>query len=155
MSYFTYTYEEFVEAVKTSISKREVLKKLGLTPHGGNYRTFNNFVKKHNIDTSHFKGTGWSKNLKFGRKFPTEVYLNNERPISSYKLKNRLLVENFFEYKCTMCQGTEWLGNPIPLELDHIDGNHENNNLSNLRLLCPNCHALTPTYRGKTLNNFN
>lgn len=87
MSYFTYTYEEFVEAVKTSISKREVLRKLGLSPHGGNYRTFNNFVKKHNIDTSHFKGAGWAKNVKFRKKFETSVYLNNEKPISSYKLK--------------------------------------------------------------------
>jgi len=38
---------------------------------------------------------------------------------------------------------------PIPLELDHIDGNHQNNALDNLRLLCPNCHSLTPTFRGK------
>lgn len=41
------------------------------------------------------------------------------------------------------------MGQPIPLELDHIDGNHQNNALQNLRLLCPNCHALTPTFRDK------
>jgi len=41
------------------------------------------------------------------------------------------------------------MGGPIPLELDHIDGCRSNNQLQNLRLLCPNCHALTPTYRSK------
>jgi 5-methylcytosine-specific restriction endonuclease McrA len=50
---------------------------------------------------------------------------------------------------CSCCSGTEWLGKPMPLELDHINGDNANNSLDNLRLLCPNCHAQTPTYRGK------
>jgi hypothetical protein len=47
---------------------------------------------------------------------------------------------------CEICRFTEWLGVPIPLHVDHIDGNHLNKNRNNFRLLCPNCHALTPTY---------
>ena len=44
-----------------------------------------------------------------------------------------------------------WMGEPIPLELEHINGNHLDNRLENLTILCPNCHALTPTYRGKNI----
>ena len=42
-------------------------------------------------------------------------------------------------------------GGSIPLELDHVDGDRTNNLLCNLRLVCPNCHALTPTYRGRNI----
>jgi len=46
---------------------------------------------------------------------------------------------------------SEWMGVNIPIELDHTDGNCENNTRENLRLICPNCHAQTPTYRGKNM----
>ena len=46
-----------------------------------------------------------------------------------------------------------WLGQPIPLEMDHTDGNHRNNSLDNLKLLYPTCHALTPTYKAKNKGN--
>jgi hypothetical protein len=51
--------------------------------------------------------------------------------------------------KCSVCDLLEWNELPMPIELDHIDGNSENNSLSNLRLICPNCHAQTDTYKGK------
>jgi hypothetical protein len=54
--------------------------------------------------------------------------------------------------KCFTCENTEWNDKPIPIQLDHIDGNHENNSEENLRLLCPNCHAQTDTYAGKNVN---
>lgn len=51
--------------------------------------------------------------------------------------------------KCQSCEGETWLDRPIPLELDHIDGNPENNSRENCRVICPNCHALTDTYKGR------
>jgi 5-methylcytosine-specific restriction endonuclease McrA len=54
-------------------------------------------------------------------------------------------------HKCQICNNATWLENPIPLELDHISGDRDDNSESNLRLLCPNCHALTPTYKGKNI----
>lgn len=63
--------------------------------------------------------------------------------------KQRLLQER--GHQCEICGITEWCGKPTPIELDHIDGNHEYNNKNNLRLLCVNCHAQTPTYKGRNI----
>ena len=147
MKYKSYTENELTEAIETSISKRQVLIKLGLAPLGGNYDTINRAVERLGLDISHFKGQGWNKGIKAGPKRLLEDYLNNEFFIQSYKLKNRLLRENVFERKCYKCNNTEWMGKDIPLELEHIDGDNKNNNLKNLMLLCPNCHAQTDTYR--------
>lgn len=76
-------------------------------------------------------------------------YLANSQNIQSNKVRLKLLHEGYKEYKCENCGLTEWLGNPIPLELHHKDGNRENNTIENYILLCPNCHALTDSYRGK------
>ena len=144
----TYTTEQLTEAIATSTSIRQVLIKLGLSAKGGNSATVKRLAAKHNIDTTHFLGTAQKGQPKPART-DINAYLNNEKPCGSFRLKSRLLKEGIIEPKCTCCGNTEWLSNPIPLELDHIDGNSENNSLTNLRLLCPNCHALTPTYRGK------
>lgn len=55
--------------------------------------------------------------------------------------------------KCSCCALYQWNGKPIPLELDHIDGDGTNNTLSNTRLLCPNCHAQTSNYKSKNTDN--
>ena len=47
---------------------------------------------------------------------------------------------------------SEWLGKPITLEVHHKDGNHQNNELENLQLLCPNCHSYTDNWRGKNIS---
>ena len=53
------------------------------------------------------------------------------------------------EYRCACCSLMEWCGQPIPLQVDHTDGDSDNNAEGNLRLLCPNCHAQTPTFAGR------
>ena len=67
---------------------------------------------------------------------------------SEKKLIIRRLIHDQ-EGRCGNCHGFEWCNHPIPLELEHKDGNHHNDDLNNLVLLCPNCHALTPTWRGR------
>jgi len=54
---------------------------------------------------------------------------------------------------CSSCDLSEWMGNPIPIQIDHIDGNSEDSSLNNVRLLCPNCHAQTPTFGIKNKGN--
>lgn len=72
-------------------------------------------------------------------------------------ISDRSLIRNIlkreFGHKCFDCNLTEWRGHPIPLEVDHIDGNAGNNDYRNLRLVCPNCHGITPTWKGKNKGN--
>lgn len=144
-----YTEQQLRDAISTSKSIRETLKKLNVCAAGAGYKTFHKYVKLLNIDISHFTGQLWNKGRKFGPKRPLNDYLTNKQTIQSFKLKNRLLKENIFKHQCQNCNLDKWLGRAIPLELHHKDGNHLNNTISNLTLLCPNCHSLTENYRSK------
>jgi len=66
--------------------------------------------------------------------------------------KSALLSER--GHRCEKCLNTEWLGQQIAIELDHVDGNRQNNTRENLKLLCPNCHAQTPTWRRSEKKGF-
>ena len=149
----TYTKEQLKEIVLSCTSYRQILLKLNLAPQGGNYNTVKKLMIKWGIDHSHLTGQSQTGTRK--PRTVIELYLNNEMPCGSFRLKNRLIKEKFFTHTCSNCKKDDWLGKPIPLELDHIDGNTNNNNLNNLRLLCPNCHALTPTYRGRNQSRAN
>jgi len=69
---------------------------------------------------------------------------------------NEFIKPKFIEmtkYECSECGIVEWNGNPITLELDHINGDNRDNRVKNLRLLCPNCHSQTDTFRGRNINS--
>ena len=144
-----HTRERLVAAVNGATSLRQVLIRLDVAPYGGNYGVLRRALTRHNIDTSQFVGRAWSRGRRLSPRKPLAAYLDNTAPIQSYKLKRRLLKEGLLERRCAGCGHTEWQAVPIPLELDHINGDNQDNRLENLRLLCPNCHALTPTYRSK------
>lgn len=143
-----YTEEQLRDSVANSTSLAQVLKSLNVAAYGGNYETLKRAIKFYNLDTSHFKGQAWNRGLKHGPKRTIEDYFNGV-PVKSHALRLRLIAEKIFSPICSSCNLTTWMNLPIPLELDHIDGDNKNNSLDNLRLLCPNCHAFTPTYRGK------
>jgi hypothetical protein len=149
MKLHKYSEAQLRKAVKDATSMRQVLLLLQVAPYGGNYDVLKKAIKHYDLDTSHFSGQAWNKGKILPARFPLERYLSNELPIQSYKLKNRLLKEGTFKPICDQCGKTHWLNRSIPLELDHINGNNKDNSIDNLRLLCPNCHALTPNYRSK------
>jgi hypothetical protein len=148
-----YTDLQLIEAVQHATSIRQVLAKLGLVEAGGNYSLVKRRIRDLKLTTSHFKGQGWRKGNRnpVVQPQPLHEILRRGTEFQSYKLKRRLFAEGLKMAQCESCLGTEWLGQPIPLELDHINGDATDNRIENLRILCPNCHALTATYRGKKL----
>ena len=156
MSRRSYTDEQFIEAVAKSGSWHQVLKHLGLKVGGGTQETMKKLAKELDLDLSHMHGMAWRKGTKVPvtPARPLEDYLNNKASIQSAKLKKKLWKAGLKEKRCELCNITEWLGQPAPLQLDHIDGNRNNNNLLNLRILCPNCHALTDNYCGKNIGTY-
>ena len=155
MSKYKYSDEELINAVKESFSISNVCRILGIKSSGGNYNNIKNKIKKLNLDTSHFTGQLWSKGKKLGpnekASKPLSEILVKDSSYQSYKLAKRLLNANLKEKICENCKSMLWLGNPIPLELHHINGVSSDNRIENLQLLCPNCHALTDNYRGKNI----
>ena len=135
---------EFTKIIKESQFYSDVARKCGYTCLT-NHRVIKKRINQLNLDTSHF--------LKFRvverKKKPlSEVTIEN----STYDrgcLKNRLIKDLKWEYKCKECgQGDMWKGKKLTLELDHINGVNNDHRLENLRFLCPNCHSQMPTNKG-------
>ena len=125
---------EIQQWISENKTKAYISKQLNCKPE-----TLNNYLKKMNIEYAGQPGVHnlEQKNLSY---IPAIEYSKKDY-VSSYKLKEKLLKDKIKEYKCEICGLNEWNNQPIPLELHHIDGNHYNNNLANLQILCPNCHA--------------
>lgn len=147
---------------KECYSYAEVLKRKGVKPCGGNYETLKKKIKEYEIDISHFTHKKWNKGkthesdnrIAVSKLTDEDVFCKNNTK-ARVVIRKYIIRNNSIEYKCAMCGNTgEWMGKTISLELDHIDGDPTNNEKSNLRFLCPNCHATTDTYRGKNIKIF-
>lgn len=148
----SWTEEQLKTAVATSFSYRQVLAKLNLFEAGGSYDQVKKYIREYDLSIDHFKGSGWSAGLKgIGKpQRSLESILVQGSDFQSFKLKNRLFATGL---KLPYCEECGWAEKShdgrVPLELDHINGDRHDNRLENLRILCPNCHSLKPTHRGK------
>lgn len=145
-----YSKEEIEEAMEGEESVRPVLLKLGIPAEGWGYEYFRSLVREHALNITNLTGS-YSKKANYspGRRYTLEDVLSNKFYIPSCRLKKKLISNGTFEKKCYRCKRAQWEGQDIVLELEHIDGNRRNNSLENLTLLCPNCHSLTSTWRGR------
>lgn len=120
---------------------------------GLHFNTFKRRAINLNVYNPNKSGKGLRKPKKWGAdSYSLEEILQGKFPqYQSNKLRIRILEEGIKKHQCEGCFLEIWQKNPIPLEVNHKDGNKNNHLLENLELLCPNCHALTNTYRGKNI----
>lgn len=135
--------DEIIDWISQNQSKAFICRELKCKPE-----TLNSYLKKMGIE---YVGNQAGKGLtKKNNSYMTLVdYLANSQDVQTNKIRLKLLKEGYKEYKCENCGLSEWLGQPIALEVHHKDGDRTNNVIENFQLLCPNCHAQTNSYRGK------
>jgi hypothetical protein len=141
------TKEQLEQYAKYSTNWKEFMTKCGYTNYG--CRTYlKKKIEFYDINITHFNVTKSSK-----RYTNEEIFKENSEYTSISTIKNKLIKEYKWGYECSSCKLSEWMEQKIPIEIDHINGIHTDNRIENLRFLCPNCHALTDTYRGKNVKN--
>lgn len=129
----------------------QILHILGKKGTNEYYKQIRKILEDNNIDTSHFIENETHKQTQYIPKKSLEECLISGSTVSSTRIRDRLLKEKVKEHICERCGKTEWEGEPIPLQLHHINGDRTDNRLENLQMLCPNCHTLTDNYCGKKL----
>ena len=94
-----------------------------------------------------FKPFNKKKNLE-------DILSNKVTYVNTFNLKNRLITDGYKDRVCEKCGLSNWLNNPIPLELHHVNGNRLDNSLINLQILCSNCHGQTDNYCSKNTKRY-
>jgi len=146
---YNITELEFINVCKSSRSMRHACTELGL-----HFNTFRRQAIKIGCYDTNQSGKGVSKYRPNTIKL--DDVLNGQYPhYKTGNLKRQLMKYGLKSNQCELCKITEWNGNSIVMELDHIDGNRFNHSLDNLKMLCPNCHSQTPTFRGRNIKSVN
>lgn len=138
---------EILQWINEGQSKAYISRQLNCKPE-----TLNSYLKKMDIE---YSGNQSGKGIKTDKNYIPAVEYIKKDCVKSHTLKIKLIRDGLKEEKCERCGLTTWLSVDIPLELHHKDGNHYNNELDNLELLCPNCHALEPNNSGKGVKKQN
>jgi 5-methylcytosine-specific restriction endonuclease McrA len=148
---YNFSDEEFSKIVEESYSVGEVTKKVGYKTWktGGGRRKVQDRIRELKLSTNHFKPNGrqyekvsHNKITDYRLVLKKNSYMTNNNTIRSIILR-----ENLIPYECAYCKNTGyWNGKELQLQLHHEDGDHANNDLSNLVFLCPNCHTQTDNY---------
>lgn len=139
------------EAIKNCKSQSEILEYMGLRSAGGNFNTLKKYAKLYNLELPKVEYEERMSRIIKNNTIPNEeIFVKNSSYSKGQRIKKRLL-DMGWKDECAVCGvGSEWNGKPLTLQLEHKDGDHSNNELSNLEILCPNCHSQTDTHSGKS-----
>lgn len=133
-------------AVESTSSYSEVLRFLGISIQGHNINTLKRKLQQYNINTNHFSNVSYTPKTEI----PNEQLLVANSTSRRSIVKRRILKQNLIPYQCHKCQlGPNWHDAPLTLQLEHINGIHNDHRLENLCFLCPNCHSQTNTFAGR------
>lgn len=145
-----YTREKLEEAVKASTSFRQVLRLFDRKGTGESLVIVKRKVKEYGIDTSHFLVRSYTEKGRTAHKRTPEqvlIKLDPSQPRESSWRLRQALIETGRLFRCEWCSvGSTWNNKPLTLQVDHIDGDSQNNEAENLRFLCPNCHSQTDNF---------
>lgn len=138
--------EDILKWIEEEQPKSYICQQLNCKPE-----TLNSYLKKMGIE---YAGQQAKKGqYKGGNEYKSSMYyIENNIPIHSHKLKEKLIRDGLKEEKCELCGIRTWYNKKIPLELHHKNNNHQDNSLDNLIILCPNCHAIQPGNSGANIN---
>ncbi len=127
-----------------------ILKKCGLFPHGNNQETLKSVMDGYGIDYSIIYSNIYKRKKELKAKCSIDTILVENSSYSRGSLKKRLLKSGILKNACYICGiGPIWNNIVLSLQIDHINGIHNDNRLENLRILCPNCHSQTESFSGK------
>ncbi len=145
------TKQQLIDLIEKSHSLADMLRNLEMDPRSCYYKVLRERLEHFHLDPQFAK-----RGNNFGRSRKLEEILVKNSTYNRVCLKNRLIKAGLLEYKCNICGlGPEWNGQPLSLQIDHINGVNTDNRLKNLRIICPNCHSQTETYCGKKLKKEN
>lgn len=138
--------ERILQWINEKQSKAYMCQQLGCKPE-----TLNSYMKKMGIE---YAGQQSRKGRNIGQGYMSALeYIGSGSIIKSHTLKLKLFRDGLKEHKCELCGVSQWQGVDLPLELHHKDGNHYNNDLDNLIILCPNCHSIQEGNSGKAVKS--
>ena len=139
--------KEIRQWISEEKSKAFICKQLKCKPE-----TLNSYLEKMNI---HYDGKkDWARNKQLDTHYKPIIEYIKQDNVKGHVLKQKLIREGLREDKCEICGITYWQGVHLPLELHHKDGNHYNNNLDNLQILCPNCHSIQEGNAGANVGKY-
>lgn len=146
---YNFSPEQLQSLLDSRNTYTEILRVAGINSSSST-NTLKRIIKEYKLDTSKFEENRKLYKQQMAKmslcsEYNIESKLHRNTKTNSHKLRNKLIEFGYKESKCELCGISEWLGKPVKLQLHHIDGNHDNNELSNLQI-CPNCHSMTDNF---------